>query len=627
MDDVSISGTIQGMYNGLAQQQDAYGRARFYNSIASQNQYNLGEQQLEAQKNRDFGNMLQRNMTSTPAAQPMSSTQPQAQAPMASQTQTQTQPQQNGLPPLSPSYLRNLPNTGMMGLSQMGSGQPQASAQQQSQQQSVPQSSDERQQMIRAYQQSTTPSAQQSTTPSAPANPLKIAGLQAQGQTPTLTPLADHSAVQGFLATTPNAHPDTVRATDKDNPTFASQHVFDAVDPQSGAVVHNTFDRQGLINQMMNYTDRNGNHTMAADANKLMASFTLSDAADEKTKQDAIVAANGKALMLSAGLEYLPADQQAAVYQSLKSRAAQAGADVTTWPTGPTDPNFKPWVAQQGEEARMNANTAQEASKRAEDAFNDLKARAEAGKDQAQGQEAQAKAETDQSQARYLGAEAKTQPSVRNKNNAEAFRAYQEGLKAQQTPISPLNGTTEETADVPPKLVAPATSAFEKSTQTLAKATSAQAGLNDFISAAKGGNVIASAYTPTEAVLAINTAAGVKRVNMNEINSMSSAGSIFQRIQGKLTGLATGDKVPDSILSDLQQVADSMGQTASSQHQNEIKGINATYHSNFKPINFGANSSMPAGIAVGMIPRKSDGSVLKDGKYPGYSVVNGKVAP
>jgi hypothetical protein len=245
-----------------------------------------------------------------------------------------------------------------------------------------------------------------------------------------LTPLADHSAVQGFLATTPNAHPDTAKATDKDNPTFASQHVFDAVDPQSGAVVHNTFDRQGLINQMMNYTDKNGNHTMAADANKLMASFTLSDAADEKTKQDAIVAANGKALMLSAGLEYLPADQQAAVYQSLKSRASQAGADVTTWPTGPTDPNFKPWVAQQGEEARMNANTAKEASKRAEDAYNDLKAKAEAGKDQAQGQEAQAKAETDRAQAGYLGAETQTQPSVRNKNNADAFKLYQEGLKA-----------------------------------------------------------------------------------------------------------------------------------------------------------------------------------------------------
>ena len=95
MDDVSISGTLQGMYNGLAQQQDAYGRARFYNSIASQNQYNLGEQQLEAQKNRDFGNMLQQNMTSAPATQPMSSARPQAQAPMASQTQTPTQPQQN----------------------------------------------------------------------------------------------------------------------------------------------------------------------------------------------------------------------------------------------------------------------------------------------------------------------------------------------------------------------------------------------------------------------------------------------------------------------------------------------------------------------------------------------------
>ena len=570
MDDVSISGTLQGMYNGLATQQDAYGRARFYNSLASTNQNNLSEQMLEQQKQRDFGNLLQSNMSSTPTAQPQQGTQapqPQAPSPVA--------PQASGLSQMGQPYP-------MATTAPTAALDRQAMLQANQQRQQAP---DQRQQMIQAYQ-------------------------QAQGSTPTLTPLADHPAVQGALQSTPNTHPNTALATDPDNPTFSSQHTFVSTDPQTGQpTTKNTFNRQGLIDQMMNYTDRNGNHSMAADANKLMAQFTASDAADEKIKQDGIMVANGKALQLSAGLEYMSPADQAAVFGNLKSRATQMGADTSGWPTGPDDPNFKPWVQQQGEEARMNANTAKEASKRAEDAFNAQKADAEAGKDTAQGLEAQAKSETDKAQAGLYGQQAQTQPSVRNKNNAEAFKAYQEGLKAQKEPAN--GGQTDETANVPPKLVAPATADFAKSTQKYAQSTAAQQGLSDFIDAARSGNVIASAYTPTEAVLAINTASGVKRVNMSEISSMSSAGSLVQRIQGKLAGLATGDKVPDSVLADLAQVRDNMGATSTAQHQNEVNGINATYHSDFKPmVNKGGILTKPGQnlTPIGTVVRMPDGS-------------------
>ena len=533
MDDINIASTIQGQYNGLAQQADARARAGYYNSLSDINRQNMpiqaqdaanrnalsqqaiqnGQNTLdESQNQRDtgnaFANMIAQSHKATPAEPPVAPQtqsapitsagplavpsapraivpQPQSlsslmanpnaltanqsqvlQSPIPQATQSNYQAQYQGGQPrtqpqsvtkndIDPSLISkgllepgniNLRGRPLISMSngQVGS-EYSVSFTQDGKEVLVPTIFDGKshtpQEAWQHYLQTGQHMGKYDNPEDADAAAelihqreyavggsmaqTKQAIAQSQGSTPTLTPLADHPAVQNFLASTPNTNPDTKKAVDPDNPTFAAQHTFDSVDPKTGAVIHNTFDRQSLIDQMMNYTDKNGNHVMAGDANKLMSQFTLSDAADEKAKQDKIAAGHAQALMLSAGLEYLPADQQAAVYQGLKSRAAQAGADTSTWPTGPTDPNFKPWVAQQGEEARMNANTAKEASKRAEDAFNDLKARAEAQRDLSQGVESQAKAGTE--------------PSIQNKNNAEAFKAYEEGKVARSAggPVDP----------------------------------------------------------------------------------------------------------------------------------------------------------------------------------------------
>jgi hypothetical protein len=367
------------------QAQDAANRNALSQQAIQNGQNTLDESQNQRDTGNAFANMIAQSHKATPAEPPVA---PQTQsAPITSAGPLAVPSAPRAIVPLTPSLSSLMSN-------------PNALTANQSQVLQSPQPAQ-----------------------AAPVAPAKQAIAQSQGSTPTLTPLADHPAVQNFLASTPNTNPDTKKAVDPDNPTFAAQHTFDSVDPKTGAVIHNTFDRQSLIDQMMNYTDKNGNHVMAGDANKLMSQFTLSDAADEKAKQDKIAAGHAQALMLSAGLEYLPPAQQAAVYSNIKGRADQMGEDTSTWPKDPNDPNFKPWVAQQGEEARMNANTAKEASKRAEDAFNDLKARAEAQRDLSQGVEAQAKAGTE--------------PSIRNRNNSEAFKAYQEGLKSKSEIIAP----------------------------------------------------------------------------------------------------------------------------------------------------------------------------------------------
>ena len=651
MDDVSISGTLQGMYNGLAQQQDAYGRARFYNALASTNQYNLSEQQLEAQKQRDFGNLLQNNMSSAPATQPQTQPQPQPQP-------QSIQPQ--GLGQMGQPYpMATTAPTAALDRAAMQQQRPQQSVPQQSQQQSVPQSSDERQQMIRAYQ-------------------------QAQGQTPTLTSLADHPAIQNSIAMTPNTHPNTVLATDPDNPTFSAIHTFDSTD-QNGAVTHNTFNRQALIDQMMNYTDRNGNHSMAADANKLMGQFTMSDALDEKMKQERLVTANGRALMLSAGLEYMPPEQQAAVFGNLKARASQAGADVSTWPTGPDDPNFKPWVAQQGEEARMNANTAQQASKRAEDAYNDLKAKAEAGKDQAQGEEAQAKAGTE--------------PSIRNKNNADAFKLYQEGLKtkaeAGNLTAGGTGGVVTRLEDVPAQyqpMVQDLASGKLQISDLPARTGAGQISRNQFISWASqvypgwdprlsaqskktimdyapngtAGKQITSFGAVAEHtqmlrqafdqmnngnIPALNALAGTMGAAVGDsskttYNNMAAvyAGEVDKAFSGNnpteggaktwahnlnysMSPKQANDafNVLDTAVTGKLQPIDQAYYNASGKHLSDTNLLTPAAKNLAGKFGASQTSQTPQGISIGMAAKRSDNSVLPDGKYTGFTVKGGKV--
>ena len=648
MDDVSISGTLQGMYNGLATQQDAYGRARFYNSLASTNQNNLSEQMLEQQKQRDFGNLLQSNMSSTPTAQPQQGAQAQAApSPVA--------PQASGLSQMGQPYpmATTAPTAALDRQAMLQANQ--------QRQQAAPQAPDQRQQMIQAYQ-------------------------QAQGSTPTLTPLADHPAVQGALQSTPNTHPNTALATDPDNPTFSSQHTFVSTDPQTGQpTTKNTFNRQGLIDQMMNYTDRNGNHSMAADANKLMAQFTASDAADEKIKQDGIMVANGKALQLSAGLEYMSPADQAAVFGNLKSRATQMGADTSGWPTGPDDPNFKPWVQQQGEEARMNANTAKEASKRAEDAFNAQKADAEAGKDTAQGLEAQAKAGTE--------------PSIRAKNNADAFKLYQEGLKAkaEANMVGQTGGVVKTMDDVPAQyqpMVQDLASGKLQISDLPARTGTGQISRQQFLSwttqlfpgwdprlsaqskktimdfspngqsgkqvtsfgaIAEHTQILRQAYDAMNngSIPALNAMAGTIGAAVGDspkttFNNMASvyAGEIDKTFSGN-NPTEGGAKtwahnlnysmspkqakgafdVLDTAVTGKLQPIDQAYYNASGKHladTNLLTPAAKNLASQFGGVT--PQSATPAGVSIGVKALKSDGSVLPDGKYNGFTVQNGVVS-
>lgn len=144
---------------------------------------------------------------------------------------------------------------------------------------------------------------------------------------------------------------------------------------------------------------------------------------------------------------------------------------------------------------------------------------------------------------------------------------------------------------VAPNLVAPAAAQYEKATTEFAGANAAAQEMKDIIDLARGGNKIAYAYSPTTGVLTINSANGVKRVNMAEIQSYSGAGSLVDRIQGWLGKQVNGQSLPKDILDDMDALHSRLTDTANTKYNSEVQGTNAAYGSQFKPQNFSKANS------------------------------------
>jgi len=139
-------------------------------------------------------------------------------------------------------------------------------------------------------------------------------------------------------------------------------------------------------------------------------------------------------------------------------------------------------------------------------------------------------------------------------------------------------------ANVPPHLVAPATADATKVAQEYADATSAADDMRTFIAEARAGNKIAYAYSPTEGVLTLNTARGVKRVNMPEIHSYAGAGSAWDRVTGFLGKQASGASIPADVLNDMEALHRAIASNAQTKYGNKLKSINQNYGSNFQPV-------------------------------------------
>jgi ribosomal protein S9 len=134
---------------------------------------------------------------------------------------------------------------------------------------------------------------------------------------------------------------------------------------------------------------------------------------------------------------------------------------------------------------------------------------------------------------------------------------------------------------------------YMKSAEDYSKAQEAAKEMSDVIDLARSGNKVAYAYAPVTGVLTINSANGVKRVNMAEIGKYSGAGNLADRIEGYLGKAISGASIPPQILNDMQQLHQKMLQGPLEKHVRDTNTINQTYNTKFTPQ--GSSSSQPSG--------------------------------
>lgn len=137
---------------------------------------------------------------------------------------------------------------------------------------------------------------------------------------------------------------------------------------------------------------------------------------------------------------------------------------------------------------------------------------------------------------------------------------------------------------VAPHLVGPASAAAEKAGDEYANAVAAANDMKTFVDLARSGNKVAYAYSPTEGVLTLNTARGVKRVNMAEIGSYAGAGSAADRLQAFFGKQLKGASIPEDVLNDMESLHESIAGNARTAYGNKLKNVNTTYGSSFQPV-------------------------------------------
>lgn len=144
-------------------------------------------------------------------------------------------------------------------------------------------------------------------------------------------------------------------------------------------------------------------------------------------------------------------------------------------------------------------------------------------------------------------------------------------------------GSGAALAGVPAHLVAPATAAANKAGTDYAQAQSVSERLKEMMDAAKNGNVVSYQLIPQEGALQVTTSQGVHRINMAEIQNYGG-GSLWQRLEGHLGKQITGESIPASVLKDMEEMQKIQAEGSQTKYENDLKIVNQTYGSKFKPV-------------------------------------------
>jgi len=149
-------------------------------------------------------------------------------------------------------------------------------------------------------------------------------------------------------------------------------------------------------------------------------------------------------------------------------------------------------------------------------------------------------------------------------------------------------------------------------------AQSAADEMQSLVDLMRKGNKVAYAYSPTTGVLTINSANGVKRVNMAEIEQYGGAGSALDHIKGWVGKQVSGESVPANIIDDMEQLHSQLSRNSYETYVNKLNTTNQVYRSNFQPATAPPKSALP-----GEPPKiKAGDTVMYGGKPHKVQAVN-----
>lgn len=157
-----------------------------------------------------------------------------------------------------------------------------------------------------------------------------------------------------------------------------------------------------------------------------------------------------------------------------------------------------------------------------------------------------------------------------------------------------------------------ASAAYNKSGLALAGAVTAADDVQKILDMTGAGNKAAAANVPLVGVGALNAVNGIKRINSAEIAQYGTAGSLVDRIQGKLQGWTEGQPIPKDVLNDMKSLHEQLANGAYEKHAREVETINKTYGQSFKPMEF-AKPAAAKGSAVPTPKSQSEFDALAKG--------------
>jgi len=171
--------------------------------------------------------------------------------------------------------------------------------------------------------------------------------------------------------------------------------------------------------------------------------------------------------------------------------------------------------------------------------------------------------------------------SVREGVSRAAAELPTEVAKAKAIADLMTGGNDEEVAGVAPRDRDKARQQYLKAGQAFDGAQQARLRMDTVLDLARHGNKEAQASAALMGVQAINELAQVKRVNQAEIANYGNAGSLIDRVQGKLGKLAAGEPIPPDVLNDMQALHDSLANDSIPGYAQSVRTVNRAFHSKF----------------------------------------------